>query len=315
MDFDTGTLGMTIRIAIVGFGKIAQDEHLPAIAATPGIALTAIASPGASWDGAPCYDSLDALLAGGPDFDAAAICTPPQMRRALAAQALAHGKHVLLEKPPTASLREIDTLVAAAEAAGVTLFATWHSRFAAGVEPARALLADRQILSVAVHWKEDVDIWHPGQSWIWEPGGMGVFDPGINALSILTHILPRPFFLTRADLEIPEGRAAPIAAELAFADEAGLPIRCSFDFREKKSQVWDIMIETDRGRITLSLGGARLLLDGIVIIDGENTEYRQIYGRFVDLIASRDRDADCVPFVHVADAFMLGHRHIVSSWP
>jgi D-galactose 1-dehydrogenase len=26
---------------------------------------------------------------------------------------------------------------------------------------------------------------------VFEPGGMGVFDPGINALSILTEILPR----------------------------------------------------------------------------------------------------------------------------
>ena len=39
-------------------------------------------------------------------------------------------------------------------------------------------------------WKEDVHHWHPGQRWIWEPGGFGVFDPGINALSVLTEILP-----------------------------------------------------------------------------------------------------------------------------
>ena len=33
--------------------------------------------------------------------------------------------------------------------------------------------------------------WHPGQEWIWQAGGFGVFDPGINALSIVTRILPR----------------------------------------------------------------------------------------------------------------------------
>lgn len=302
---------MTIRLALIGFGKIAHDQHLPAIAATPGIALAAIVSPGARWDGAPCFDDLDALLASGTPFDAAAICTPPRIRRALAAQAIAHGKHVLLEKPPAATLQECASLTAAAEAAGTTLFATWHSRFAAGVEPAKAILAERQIVSVAVDWKEDVDIWHPGQDWIWEPGGLGVFDPGINALSILTHILPRPFFLTRADLEIQQGRSAPIAAELAFSDEAGIGIRASFDFNEKTAQRWDIVIETDRGRVSLSSGGARLMQDEVVVIEGENTEYRQIYARFVDLIARGARDADYVPFVHVADAFLLGRRHTV----
>ena len=41
-----------------------------------------------------------------------------------------------------------------------------------------------------VTWKEDVRHWHPGQQWIWEAGGFGVFDPGINALSIVTKIMP-----------------------------------------------------------------------------------------------------------------------------
>lgn len=302
---------MTVQIALVGFGKIAHDQHLPAIAATPGFALAAIASPGASWDGAPCFDTLDALLASDTPFDAAAICTPPRMRHVLAAQAMAHGKHVLLEKPPAATLGEIASLVACAESAGTTLFAAWHSRFAAGVAPAKAILADRRIVSVAVDWKEDVDIWHPGQNWIWEPGGLGVFDPGINALSILTDILPGSFILTGADLQIQHGRAAPVAAELTFVDEAGAPIRASFDFREKAAQVWDIVVETDRGRVTLSAGGARLVLDDLVVVDGENAEYRQIYARFADLVATSARDVDCVPFFHVADAFLLGRRSFI----
>jgi D-galactose 1-dehydrogenase len=47
---------------------------------------------------------------------------------------------------------------------------------------------------VNVIWREDVRVWHPGQDWIWQPGGLGVFDPGINALSIITHILPARSF-------------------------------------------------------------------------------------------------------------------------
>ena len=106
-----------------------------------------------------------------------------------------------------------------------------------------------------------------GQAWIWEPGGLGVFDPGINALSILTRILPRPFFLTRAELSFPRNRAAPIAADLAFSDETGLPIRAEFDWRQTGPQTWDIRIETDAGRLTLGAGGRRLIHDDRTLVD------------------------------------------------
>src|SRR5450631_1601228 len=192
-----------VRLAIVGFGKIAKSRHLPAIADSPGIELVAIADPKTSADGLAHFETLEKLLNVGPEIDAVALCTPPQSRYALAAAALKAGKHVLLEKPPAATVSELAPLLSIASDAKRTLFATWHSRFAPAVEPARAFLAGRQIKSVDVVWKEDVRVWHPGQTWIWQPGGLGVFDPGINALSLVTRILPRQFFLTKADLSFP----------------------------------------------------------------------------------------------------------------
>jgi D-galactose 1-dehydrogenase len=303
-----------IRLAIVGLGKIARDQHIPAIAGTDGIELAAIASRNASIDGIAHFATLDQLLDAEPDIDAVALCTPPQVRRAQAATALKAGKHVLLEKPPGAAVSELTPLVAAARQSGRTLFATWHSRFAPAVEPARTFLADRKIKSVVVEWKEDVNVWHPGQAWIWEPGGLGVFDPGINALSILTRILPRPFFLTRAELSFPRNRAAPIAADLAFSDEAGMAIRAEFDWRQTGPQTWDISIETDAGRLTLCSGGSRLVHDGRTLVDTKQAEYRGIYRHFVELIANGVSDVDLSPLVHVADAFMLGRRHEVEPF-
>jgi D-galactose 1-dehydrogenase len=303
-----------IRVAIVGLGKIAKDQHIPAIAGTAGMELAAVASRNASLSDIAHYDTLEQLLDAAPDIDAVALCTPPQVRRAQAAAALRAGKHVLLEKPPGATVSELGPLVAAARESGRTLFATWHSRFAPAVEPARAFLAGRQIRSVVVEWKEDVKVWHPGQAWIWEPGGLGVFDPGINALSILTRILPRPFFLNQAELSFPSNRAAPIAADLTFSDDSGLPIRAEFDFRQTGPQTWDIRIETDAGRLTLSSGGSRLVHDDRTLIDEKQAEYRGIYRRFAELIADRASDVDLSPLVHVADAFMLGRRREVEPF-
>jgi D-galactose 1-dehydrogenase len=303
-----------IRVAIVGLGKIARDQHISAIAETAGIELAAIVSRNASINGIKHFATLDELLDRVRDIDAVALCTPPQGRQALAAAALKAGKHVLLEKPPGATVSELTPLIAEARQTGHTLFATWHSRFAPAVEAARTFLAGRQIRSVVVEWKEDVRVWHPGQAWIWEPGGFGVFDPGINALAILTRILPRPFFLTEAELSYPGNRATPIAANLAFSDGTGLPILAEFDWRQTGPQTWDIRVETDAGRLTLSSGGCRLDHDDRTLVDEDQVEYRGIYQRFVELITSRVSDVDLSPLLHVADAFMLGRRRDVEPF-
>jgi D-galactose 1-dehydrogenase len=303
-----------IRVALVGAGKIARDQHVPTLKSVDGVELVAVADPDASVEGVAHFKSLDELLASKQRIDAVAICTPPQARHAMAAAALQAGKHVLLEKPPGASISELTPLVAAARQAGRTLFAAWHSRFAPAVEPARAFLADREIKSVVVEWKEDVRVWHPRQAWIWEPGGTGVFDPGINALSIMTRILPRPFFLTRSELSFPRNRAAPIAADLNFSDEAGVPIRAEFDWRKTGPQVWHMHIETDDGRLTLGAGGRRLMHGERVLVDGEKAEYPALYRHFAELIANGVSDVDLSPLVHVADAFMLGRRRDVEAF-
>ena len=303
-----------IRVALVGAGKIARDQHVPALAATEGVELTAVADPNGSIEGVVHFETLDEMLASKHQIDAVAICTPPQARHAMAAAALTAGKHVLLEKPPGATISELTPLIAEARQTGRTLFAAWHSRFAPAVEPARVFLADREIKSVVVEWKEDVRVWHPRQAWIWEPGGIGVFDPGINALSIMTRILPRPFFLTGSELSFPRNRAAPIAADLAFADAAGVPIRAEFDFRQTGPQSWDILVETDEGRMTLSRGGRIMAVDDKVVADAPDEEYRELYRHFVKLAATGASDVDLAPLRLVADAFLLGKRNIVEPF-
>ncbi len=307
-----------IRLAVIGMGKIAYDQHLPAIAANPDFDLVATVSRNGDPVGdLPFFPNIDALIASGPAIDAVALCTPPQVRRPIAATALAQGWHVFMEKPPGATLAEVVTLENAAAASGASLFASWHSRCALGVEPARAWLAERTIHKVVVTWREDVRRWHPGQAWIWDAGGFGVFDPGINALSIVTRILPHPFFLETAELDLPSNRQAPIAARLAFRDITGVPISADFDWRQTGQQYWDIAVETDQGTLYLADGGATLRLpDGSVPTQAEGLhgEYPGLYARFAEIVKAGISDVDVAPLRHVADAFMRGHRTIVEAF-
>ncbi|SDM60625.1 galactose 1-dehydrogenase [Franzmannia pantelleriensis] len=297
-----------ITLGLVGVGKIVRDQHLPAIAETPGCRLRATADPHASLAEVPAYADMAAMLDAHPEIEAVAICTPTDLRHAQARLALSRGKHVLLEKPPGATLSEVEDLIGVANQQGVTLFAAWHSRFAPGVAEARQWLAERRIERVEIVWKEDVRVWHPGQAWIWQPGGMGVFDPGINALSIATEILPQPFFLRRARLLVPSNCQTPIAAELSFSDPEGATIGAEFDFRQSGPPTWDIHVDTDAGSLSLTQGGCRLSIAGQRVREEAEREYVGLYARFAELIASGRREVDVAPLRHVADAFMYGQR-------
>ena len=300
-------------IGLIGLGKIATDQHVPVIAADPDFEVVAVASQrGESLPGlAQSYRDWQDLLRDAKGVDAVAICTPPQVRYVIARAALSAGKHVLLEKPPAATVSELVDLQRRSTAAGLTLFATWHSQFNAGVEEARRQLAGRQIRRLEVTWKEDVRHWHPGQAWIWEPGGFGVFDPGINALSIVTRIMPTPLFVRSATLSFPANRAAPIAADPAFAAKGGADETLSavFDWRQTGKQSWDIAVETQDGlHLLLAEGGSKLSINGKPAVEEPSREYQGIYRRFAALLSGGGTDVDADPFRLVADAFLVGRR-------
>jgi predicted dehydrogenase len=293
-----------IRIAVVGLGKIAHDQHLPAIAASTQFELVAAASPGATLTGIPVFQNVDELLASGIAMDAVAMCQPPQSRFEAAVSAIRAGKHVLLEKPPGASLAEVEMLAALAAHTGATLFAAWHSRYAAGVAIARAWLAARRVQSVGIRWEEDVRRWHGGQQWIWDPGGMGIFDPGINALSIATQLLPDSIRIQGGTLKVPANRATPIAAEIHMRSAGGVPLHAIFDWRRGGEPVWDIEVQTDAEPLRLSQGGARLHIGGRERELESEREYPRLYRHFAQLIAGRQLEVDVAPLRLVADCFL-----------
>jgi predicted dehydrogenase len=105
-----------IRIGLVGCGAI-STQHLEAIAALDGLALSAVTSASADrartvgerW-GVPWSTSLDDLLARD-DVDAVTICTPSGLHPAQALAALRSGRHAIVEKPIALSAEDADAVV------------------------------------------------------------------------------------------------------------------------------------------------------------------------------------------------------------
>jgi len=301
-----------MHIALVGIGKIAQDQHVPAIAASADWTLAATVSRAGSVPGIPAFTDLSQMLDSCPEVKVVSICLPPVPRFAYAKAALLAGRHVMLEKPPGATLAEVHALAALARDRGLSLYTTWHSRMAQAVAPAKAWLADKTITRAHITWREDVRKWHPAQDWVFEPGGMGVFDPGVNALSILTEILPNPVHLAGAELEFPANRQTPIAARLTFSDH----VTADFDWRQTGPQTWDIEVETPAGHLALRLGGNVLEVDGKPVTGDHSImgEYPALYARMAELVASGQSEIDLSPMIHVSDAMTLGRRLVTDPF-
>jgi D-galactose 1-dehydrogenase len=300
------------KLGLIGLGKIAHDQHVPAIKANPAFDLVAVASQrGMAIEGVPhAFKSWQEMLARAPGLEAVAIATPPQPRHEIARAALQAGKHVLLEKPPTATLSELADLEGLAAEARKTVFTTWHSQYNKAVEEARKTLAGATVKRLVVTWREDVREWHPGQAWIWEAGAFGVFDTGINALSILTRIMPTPVFIRTAELAFPANKDTPISARLRFGTGGREEdLTAEFEWRHNGVPTWDMDIETGDGRrLKLLKGGSRLEVDGKLVADERPAEYQAIYRRFDELLREGRSEIHTEPFRLVGDAFMIGRR-------
>ena len=292
-----------IKIAIVGFGKIARDQHAPSIEETDGLELVATVSrQGHAPEGIAAFPTLETLAASGLKIDAVALCTPPDGRSKMAMAAADYGWDILLEKPPGISTAEVFALADYVRDSGQIMFTSWHSQHNAAVDAAAQRLAGQDILAMRIDWREDVRKWHPGQDWIWEAGGFGVFDPGINALSIATKIMPKPLIVEKAHLTIAENHHSPIAIDLEFGEQ----FSAHFDWRETCEECWKIEIETADETLILDKGGGELSVNGKTIITHESREYQSIYAHFADLLHRRQSHVDIAPLQLIEEAQRIG---------
>jgi D-galactose 1-dehydrogenase len=306
------------KIAVIGIGKIALDQHLPVISGSDRFELAAtVSTRGISHGGLPVYRTPTELYAAHPEIGIVASCVPPAVRHAQVREALDAGKHVLMEKPPSPSIAEFQDLVAHARTRDRVLFQTWHSQYNPAVDRARAILAGEGVKSVRIDWRESVRKWHPGQDWVWEPGGFGVCDPGINALSIFTRIMPVPVFVQSATLGFPQNRQTPVDVRIDFKSVGPVQPEMSahFNWLEGDDEVWRITIETGAGNsLLLDRGGTVLSVNGTQDTGAPSQEYERIYARFADLLDRSESHADGAPLVLVADAFLLGRRETLPKF-
>ncbi|MSS71574.1 MAG: Gfo/Idh/MocA family oxidoreductase [Candidatus Latescibacteria bacterium] len=135
-----------VRFAIIGCGGIAQS-HMDAIAALPNaeVAVTVDISKERAEQAAQKYGARRWVTSTeeavkDDAVNAVSICLPHALHEAHALIAAKAGKHILVEKPMAVSLQECDHMIAAAEAAKVTLMVGQVLRFREVNREARRLI-------------------------------------------------------------------------------------------------------------------------------------------------------------------------------
>ncbi len=127
------------RVGVVGAGGLGY-HHVRLLRDLPGVRFAgfherapARRAQVASELGVPAFDTLDALLDA---CDALTVVVPTPAHYEVALAALARGKHLLIEKPITATLAEADELLALARANGALVQTGHVERFNRAVRAA-----------------------------------------------------------------------------------------------------------------------------------------------------------------------------------
>ena len=146
--FKEQTLKEQINVALIGYGLAGETFHAPLIAATPGLRLRYIASRDSAkvrktWPNVDVISYEEVFTTAG--IDLAVIATPNATHFDLAQRALRSGKHVVVDKPFTTTVKEAEKLIALAKKQKRLLSVFQNRRWDADFLTLRELLAKRSL--------------------------------------------------------------------------------------------------------------------------------------------------------------------------
>ena len=210
---------MSVRLAVIGTGAIAQTAHIPVLAKIRGAELVALCDN----DGAKAralasrfgvrdvFTDIEELL-DYDQLDAVIVATPNHLHEPHVLSALARGVDVLCERPLALTARGAERIVAAAQKHGRKVLVGNNHRFRSDVQNLSAFLRSGELgKSTAVraghyHLKGMTAGWRLSRP---EAGGGVFIEHGMPLLDLALWLLdhPEPVRVT-AHLERPRGAKA-----------------------------------------------------------------------------------------------------------
>src|SRR5579883_2487758 len=143
-----------LRVGVVGAGVMGTN-HARVLAGLPDTSLVGVVDPlpahrSRATDLTNCrtFTALDELLAEG--VDAVTIAAPTHLHHQIALACINQKIHVMVEKPIASTVEEGRDIVAAADAAGVTLMVGHVERFNPAVAAIKQAISGEDILSIGI---------------------------------------------------------------------------------------------------------------------------------------------------------------------
>ena len=128
---------MTLKIGLVGAGRMMQLAHLPNLLQIGGVQPVAIADidvelaqrVAAAYNIPRVYENSEDLVAGDPELDGVVIATPRMYHAATCLPALERGIPVFLEKPLEVTLEKGREIVEARQRSGAIMVIGYNNRY------------------------------------------------------------------------------------------------------------------------------------------------------------------------------------------
>ncbi len=209
-----------LRVGIVGCGGIARsharayrDNERAELVGGFDIVADRTTSFAAE-QGGTAYSTLGELLDQAPDL--VSVATPPGSHTAVTKAVLEAGCSVLLEKPPTTNLADMDVLANAEAASAGSLYVVFQHRHGSGARRAHQLLTSGalgtpQVAVCETLWYRPNSYFLPDWRGNWEgEGGGPTLGHGIHQIDLLLHLM--------GDWESLDARAARIGRPIEFED-------------------------------------------------------------------------------------------------
>ncbi len=188
-----------LRVGIVGCGGIG-NSHARAYLANPQVELVGVvdviaerAEAYARDYATTAYGSIAELADQQPDL--VSVATPPGSHVGPTLELLQRGRSVLLEKPPTANLVDLDTLIAADAASAGTVYGVFQHRHGSGARRAHELLTGGalgrpQVAVCETLWYRPDSYFLPDWRGNWAgEGGGPTLGHGIHQIDLLLHLM------------------------------------------------------------------------------------------------------------------------------
>jgi predicted dehydrogenase len=190
-----------LRVGLVGYGLGGSTFHAPLVAATPGLALTAIATADAGraakaaarYPGVRIVPTAEALCAIRPALDLVVVSTPHHTHAPIARLALGAGSHVVVDKPFAVDAAEARELAAMAGRQGRLAVPFQNRRWDTDMLTLQRLLGEGALGQVH-RYESRYERWRPVPKPRWTEPGAGARGEGL-LLDLMVHLVDQALVL------------------------------------------------------------------------------------------------------------------------